>query len=73
MQNPNIGFKVVSLLMGFYDLDHSIRCNSPEKAMTAISEMINTLRKLRRAIRLDVNTMAWIKGKGGKDNEIKSN
>ena len=64
MKNPNIGFKIVTLLLYFHDLDLGIRCSSSERALTAISGMIITLRRLRRAIRLDINTEAWIKGKG---------
>lgn len=72
MQNPTIGFRIISLLLGLHELDHGIRCNSPEKALEAVSGMINTLRKLRRAIRLDINTEVWVHRKGRSD-EIKSN
>lgn len=64
MVNPNVGFKIVTLLLHFHDLDHGIRCSSSERVLTAISGMMITLRRLRRAIRLDINIEAWIKGKG---------
>ena len=72
LKNPNIGFKMVNLLLNFYDLDHSIRCNSTEKALSAVSGMIVALRQLRRAIRADMNKLAFIKAKGGKLNAIES-
>ena len=70
LKNPEIGFKMVNLLLHFYGLDHSIRCNSTEKALVGISGMITALRELRRAIRVDINKLAFIKAKGGKLNAI---
>lgn len=72
MQNPNIGFKIVTMLLHFYNLDRAIRHGFSEKALKAVSKMITSLRGLRRAIRLDINTLAFIKGGGQKNDEIKS-
>lgn len=75
MRNPNIGFKIITTLLHFYDLDQAIRCNFSERALKAVSGMIGTLRQLRRAIQMDINAVAWIKGKEkeGENNATKSN
>ena len=73
MKNPNIGFGVVKIILGFHDLDYALRCGFTDKALVAVSAMINSLRGLRRTIRADINAVAWIKGaKGGKKDETES-
>jgi hypothetical protein len=73
MANPNIGFGVIGVILGFHDLDYALRCGFNDKALTAISVMITSLRGLRRTITADVNAVAWIKGaKGGKNDETES-
>lgn len=73
MGNPNIGFKVVKIVLGFHDLDYSLRYNFPDKALAAISNMMNSLRGLRRAIRAGKNAVASIGVKGIEDNETNPN
>lgn len=73
MENPRIGFGVVKIIFNFQKLDYALGRGRADKALAAVSEMITSLRDLRRTIRADINAVAWIKGaKGGKKDEAKS-
>lgn len=73
MANPNIGFGVVRIIFGFQKLDYALGCGRADKALAAVSEMITSLRGLRRTIRTDINMIAWVKeAKGGREDEAKS-
>ena len=71
MSNPNIGFKMVEVILSTYDLNNTLRYHKLDRALVNISKAINSLRGLRRAIRLEKNVVASIKGRKVKADETK--
>ena len=73
MRNSNTTVKTFDVVLRYYSLINAIECGFNERALSDISGMITTLRGLRRAVKSDINALAFINGgAGGKEYEIES-
>jgi hypothetical protein len=73
MENSNIGFKMIDVVLGFRKLNDAFMWGDPNRTLTAISVMMNLLRNLRWAVRAGKNALARVEIKGVIKNETKSN
>ena len=71
MRNPNVTVEALDIVLRYHALVSALECGFNERALSDISGMITNLRSLRRAVRLDMNTLAFINGgAGGEEYEI---
>lgn len=73
MESSNIGFKMISVVLDFRELDHAFVCGNLDKTLRAISAMMNSLQSLRRAVRAGKNALARVDIKEVVKNETESN
>ena len=67
MKNPNITTETFDLILRYHSLINALEYGFSERILSDISGMITILRGLRRAVKSDVNLMAFFNGgTGGK-------
>ena len=72
MRNPNITVEALDLVLHYHSLISALECGFNERALSDISGMVTALRGLRRAVKSDINALAFVNGgTGGKEYEIK--
>ena len=73
MKNPSTTVKTLDLILRYHSLISALEFGFNERALSDISGMITNLRSLRRAVKSDMNTLAFINGgTGGEEYEIES-